>query len=755
MALIRKWNWFAFLAVVLLGGGVASGDVAPSTQASRADATDDIRGKIVTIFSYHPGLEWTDALLAGLDVDLQNVPNVEFHSEFLDAKRHPSLEHADAFLSTLRSKYATRPPDVLMIADDPAFELLRDRVDEFFPGVPVVFFGLNEIREELPPSFTGVYEIHQTLPTLEVAMELTGARGVAVINDTSETGLANESTLTALQAARPDLEWVIFRDLPSSEFERLEALPDDWPVFPMLPMREDHANGPMLSQGRTAELIRERIPNPMFWSSEFLMGTGVVGGYVLLGEVHARQAFQIALRVLRGADVNEIPPVTVAEHRWSFDARELERFGWTDRTPDGSVLHFQRPTFFERHEEILLPLALGLLALLLVIVTLTWHLRSERRHARLLRSEKGRLATALLAADAGVFEIRADGSKESSERWLEMFGDSSDWLSRVSSESSSELQDRFRRLRDAHVGPERERLEIVTTHPRRLIDLTLMLDGHDPATAGIVGIGTDVTDRRRIEQQAATQARLHALGQLAGGVAHDFNNLLMVINTNAQMLPLSESTEETEELASEIEEAGGRATALVRELLTFGRHTEDEKKPRSADLNGFVRGLEGLLKRLAKGGCEVVVQLEETELMCNVAASHIDQILTNLVVNARDAMGGKGTIRVETRRETRDGKHEAVLRVKDDGEGMDEETRERLFEPFFTTKDVGHGTGLGLSTVYGLVTSTGGAISVESTKGAGSTFELRWPLALGLIDGTGGELTVPDDHANTVPLASE
>jgi len=143
----------------------------PSSAIDSETSTDLVQGKILTIFSYHPGMEWTDSLLAGYENKLNFYPNIELYTEFLDAKRHPTLVHSEAFLESLRDKYTDKQPDVLMIGDDPAFELIQERTSEVFPGV---------------------YEVHDAKPTLDIAMEFTNATGAAVISTTTETGVAHE-----------------------------------------------------------------------------------------------------------------------------------------------------------------------------------------------------------------------------------------------------------------------------------------------------------------------------------------------------------------------------------------------------------------------------------------------------------------------------------------------------------------------------------------------------------------------------------
>ncbi len=223
-------------------------------------------------------------------------------------------------------------------------------------------------------------------------------------------------------------------------------------------------------------------------------------------------------------------------------------------------------------------------------------------------------------------------------------------------------------------------------------------------------------------EQLRQSQKMDAIGRLAGGVAHDFNNLLLAINGYAEFLISSLTDPRHKHYAEEIHSAGERAAALTHQLLAFSRR--QVLASRVLDLNDCVREIESMLRRLIGEGVRVELELEPHLRPIEADSSQLGQVLLNLAVNARDAMEGRGTLKIATRN---DG-DAVVLEVVDDGAGMDDDTRARLFEPFFTTKDVGHGTGLGLSTVYGIVAQSGGSISVRSEPGAGATFTVRLPV---------------------------
>jgi len=262
----------------------------------------------------------------------------------------------------------------------------------------------------------------------------------------------------------------------------------------------------------------------------------------------------------------------------------------------------------------------------------------------------------------------------------------------------------------------------------------------DPAQGYIVTF-TDMTDRKRLEAQLLQAQKMEAVGRLAGGVAHDFNNMLTAIKSYSQLLLQDVSTDDARHKdIQEIDLAADRAARLTRQLLAFSR--QQMLQPRLLDVNQTVSEMEKMLQRLLLKDITLSTRLATALHAVRADAGQLEQVIVNLVVNARDAMpdGGKLTVRTQnvtidaaSAREgwsfpVRQGDY-VLLSVTDTGLGMDEATKSRIFEPFFTTKDRHKGTGLGLSTVYGIVKQSGGYIRVISEPSEGSTFEVYLPVA--------------------------
>jgi len=254
---------------------------------------------------------------------------------------------------------------------------------------------------------------------------------------------------------------------------------------------------------------------------------------------------------------------------------------------------------------------------------------------------------------------------------------------------------------------------------------------------------TDVHDRVLADEQVRQTQRFQAVGKLAGGIAHDFNNILSVIQTAAELLLVDLSDEGRRADAAAIRDAATRGAGLTRQLLAFSR--QQMMQPRIVDLNAVVTGIEPMMRRVVEANITLVTRLAPELDPVRADPNQLEQVLLNLVVNARDAMPTGGALVIETANVVLDeayprshataqpGPH-VVLSVTDTGCGMDSATQARIFEPFFTTKDVGQGTGLGLATVYGIVKQSGGHIWVYSEVGRGTTFKIYFPRNAGDLD---------------------
>jgi PAS domain S-box-containing protein len=381
----------------------------------------------------------------------------------------------------------------------------------------------------------------------------------------------------------------------------------------------------------------------------------------------------------------------------------------------------------------------------------------RKRAETALRASQERLTRVLETSNEGIWIVDALGRTEFvNERACELFGLSQgevvgrcfvDVLPPALRPLAQEDLGAIRRgesgRRDlAHVRPDGQHLDLVSSRS--------ILRGPDGRIAGAVSILVDVTAQRQAWSELVQAQKMEAVGRLASGVAHDFNNLLVSILTSSSFLADALAPDDPRrEDAVTIHEAGERAARLVRQLLTFSRRSAANPVP--TDLSAVIAGVEKLLRRTIGEDVRVETDLAPGLLTTRIDPGQLEQVVMNLAVNARDAMPGGGTLRISTRNEEgsaaagagREPGRSVALVIEDTGGGIAPEVLPRIFEPFFTTKQPGLGTGLGLSTVQGIVAQAHGRISVDSVPDRGTRFTIQLPAcdeaAASAVDPGAGE----------------
>ncbi len=260
----------------------------------------------------------------------------------------------------------------------------------------------------------------------------------------------------------------------------------------------------------------------------------------------------------------------------------------------------------------------------------------------------------------------------------------------------------------------------------------------DGSVETVLVLARDITDRKQLESQLLQSQKMEAIGQLAGGIAHDFNNLLTIIGGHTEFL-LEEWVTKDDGICTDLEQirkAGNRATLLTRQLLAFSR--KQVLQPKIVNLNEIITDVEKMLRRLLVENINLIISLDPQLKPIKADAGQLEQVVMNLAINGRDAMPKGGDLTIKTTNvklntaligpdfEIEPGSY-ILLTVTDVGMGMSANTQSHIFEPFFTTKQMGHGTGLGLATVYGIVQQSGGHISISSKLGKGTTFKIYIP----------------------------
>jgi PAS domain S-box-containing protein len=398
----------------------------------------------------------------------------------------------------------------------------------------------------------------------------------------------------------------------------------------------------------------------------------------------------------------------------------------------------------------------------------------ERRKGRELRDAQNRIALIVDSSQDAIIGKSLDGmithwNKGAEQMYgytsQEMIGKHISML--APTDRASEIDEILVKIRNGKRVEYFESIRI--TKDKRKLNVSLAVSpiiDQDGRVVGASTIARNITAQKKTEDQLRQSQKMEAVGRLAGGVAHDFNNLLGII-TACSELASGRVDAEGQEYLDNIRQAAKRGASLTRQLLAFSR-----RQPSTAqilDLNDRLREVSKLLRPLMGDDVEVVIRPRTSNAIVETDPGHLDQVVLNLAVNARDAMPKGGRLVIETALfdfdESFAREHPSMgagryvmLAISDNGIGMDEETKSRIFEPFFTTKEIGKGTGLGLATVYGIVKQSGGHIWVYSELGHGTTFKIYLPSAekkLGTATERQDETLPPTREGVTVLLAED
>ena len=371
---------------------------------------------ILVIHSYHPELSWTKQQHEGIDQGFSEIgKKVNVFHEFLDSKRHPKLEHGKGFIDYINSKYHRISIDLLMVVDDPSLELILQerkkktypKKNHFFVDIPVVFLGVNSLRQELleTPWLTGVLENYTVIETALEATRQTWTDTIIIINDTTETGKANQEKIKQIkQIPGQPIKVEVVNDLrPQDVKTRLGKYPDNIPILILGQLRQDLNSKALIDYEQDTKIIKQQIPNPIYTESAARLGQGVVGGKIFDGEYHARQAVELAHKILEGARPDEVGPILRGKNRWIFDYRELRRFDIKlDLLPDNSEILYVEPPFYVKYRTLVLIIALSFLSSFLTIFLLIEKIRRRSVANQILQENEQRYRD-LAKAGANVF----------------------------------------------------------------------------------------------------------------------------------------------------------------------------------------------------------------------------------------------------------------------------------------------------------------------------------------------------------------
>ena len=712
---------------------------------------------------------------------------VEYYSEYLETNTFPGEDQARLFSKYLRNKYAGRRLDVIITGVSETLDFVLKYRQDLFPGVPIVFATERPIAEavRVQARAAGITFGNAYAKTVNLALQWhPGTKQLFVVSGTLNHDKAVESIVrNDLRQYEKIVTITYLTDLgPDELMARIRALPKKSLILYVW-QQVLNANGRLLEARDVLARVADAAKVPIYGRSNFMIGRGIVGGYVWTEEGNAAKLADITMRIVNGTAPKDIS-VEKGPETPIFDWRQLQRWGiHSERLPPGSIVLFRSPTMWRQYKwRVIGASAVILLQALLISALLVLHKRSRSRAVALIKArrvlqeseerfrrvfEEGPLGLALVGKDYRFAKVN--------NALCLMVGYDERALTQMSFVDITHPDDV---TADVELAEQLFKGEVPSYHIQKRyvkksgeimwINLTgSIIHGADGEPLYGLAMIEDITAMKRIQDETLFRQKLESVGTLASGIAHDFNNLLGAVLAQAELAldEIDDGSSCTEELRA-ICDVATRCSEIVRQLMIYAG--QETTAVGLVDLSRIVAEMISLLRISVTKHATITADLEPNLPAILASGAQIQQVVMNLITNASDAIGDRaGVIRVITSHailagetaspQLPDGDY-VQLEVSDTGCGMSRETMGKVFDPFFSTKC--RGRGLGLAVVHGIVRSLGGVVHLGSEPNQGTTFRILLPSAKttdgDITDAQGGEEQLaPDSQHGTVLVVED
>lgn len=738
----------AWAALCLLASPGAALQVGTTTE-------DAPKRQVLFLNSYHNGYSWSDDIFTGVRRSLRDGPYaIDLQLEYLDAKKHPGRENVDLLALLMAAKFSKTRFEVVIVSDNDAYDFMREYGGALFPGIPTVFCGVNDFQPEeivgLP--MTGLVENPDIEANLRLAALLhpDRRRFVVVADDsvTSRAIVAQFRQAAPRFAARFEYEY--HEVFTPAQLTTLAGTITENDVIFYVPFYLDD-DGFTYSAEEVLRMLAAQTDAPIYSGWDFLLGHGMVGGKLLSGERHGEAAADMALAILSGAKVQDIPVDYSPQDENVFDWTVVKRFNIPmSSLPEGSRFINQPAPFYELQKPIFWTIIASLVIMSAILVQLILTNAKRRRAEEQVKEQLNFMQLLLDTIPQLVYWKDAKGRYMGANKSFADFfglGDPRKVIG-LTNRDLMHIDDHARRGDDA----DQEMLVSGSVMTRRIwelsrpdgqaatLDITKVpLSDHKGQVVGVLSTAEDITSKVSLERQLLQSQKMEALGTFVSGIAHDFNNILTTVINSAELalLDLPKDADGFQDIQRALR-AAQRGSRLIMQMHTYSRPSREGFK--AVDIALAVREALGLLRVSLPGNIRVVERIEPGPSTTMANPTQINQVVMNLCTNAFQAMRETGgVLTVELSRRAIDmpppGAPDLppgvylLLAVEDSGPGIPEVIRDKIFDPFFTTKDKGEGTGLGLAVVQGIAKAHKGRIVLASAQGAGARFELWLPCA--------------------------
>ncbi len=721
--------------------------------SSRADPHQgEAVKRVLVLCSYHPSYEWAQSVMQGIQSVFDNeIPKVILHFEYMDTKHHPPVVIFELLQELYSAKYNDIAFDAIIASDNNALDFLLAYRDSLFPDTPVIFCGIAGFRDSMlrgRQGFTGILEDYDIIGTIEMALKIhPDTRHIAVVSGVSTSSLIHQSIFYREQAKFANR--VTFIDLcrlnPSRLKRLLEDLPDHTIILYMSYYKAP--DGSFFSVRESTALVFNHSKRPVYSLWRHTLGEGVLGGMMIDGAWQGRKAAEHALKVINGAPVGSLPVIRKCQASPMFEYRML-RFHNIPKSslPARAVVINEPQTLYYQYKHLIWAF-IAVCGYLSVTIMVLWHNLRRRRKAEmaLKASEELHRITMDNILDP-VFITDDDGRFVFvCKNITHLLGYTMDEMLAMSNISAL-LGQHFVDVMQLEKRGEIRNLEKMITDKRGNRHHYLISVKHVSINDGtMLYTFHDITDLKRsekkqiqLESQLMHAQKMETIGCFAGGIAHDLNNILGAITTCSEIALQDIPPEDpVHEDIHHVLHAASRGKNLIRQILAFSRQQDRGKQP--VPVKTVLKECLALLEYVIPSTVDVKMQFPEENIQAWADPTMLHQVIMNLCLNAEQAMKGtSGTLNIcidaVTIPSAEDGAAPKLrlgeyvrISVADTGCGMEESVKKHVFEPFFTTRRKYGGTGLGLSVAHDIVKRDGGAITVDSTPGMGSTFHIYLP----------------------------
>ncbi len=656
------------------------------------------------------------------DVFSQSDYTIEMHTEFLDSKRYSYEEMKRILYGKLSFKTRiTGSYDYVITADDNALIFALEYQEELFPGIPIVFFGVNNQdlarQQNSNPHVTGFPEKISFKETVDLIKTLIpDLRNIHIIYDETSSGSADFFAAREYQRQIRSipLEYISLGNLSFDEFAaELENLQPDQPLI-LLSAYRDRLDR-TLSFNESVKLISSHSNAPVFHLWRHGIGKGLLGGYVVDHRFYAELSARLVLDLIQGADIAGIPVSEVSRNRPLIDYRVLQKFNLDRRRlPEETVLLNHAPLIDEKSLSIiiiLLAIILALTALILVILRYQKLLKSTEKRYRALFNEN---RVPIIITDPRNSSILS--CNEAAEE-----------LYRVS---------RYRSLEEMNLdnhpvinydrGDKSYTVMTFCDASEQLRSVEVISNEFEQETVSYqINMIHDISDKEDLLNQLNRAVKMEAIGKVASSFAHDFNNYLQGIIGYMELVlqNLDPGDEKIRGYMNKSLSLAASSSELAGKLLSISRQKEMVFAP--VNVNHILKDVVDFLSHSVRKTIPVVFSTPEVEYFAHGNEGDLQNALINLGLNAADAIDERGTIEYRVKSDPVSDKVE--IDIIDTGKGIPEGDLNRIFDPFYTTKPKGEGTGLGLPTVYQIIEQHRGDVQVLSKVGEGTTFRIFLP----------------------------